>query len=145
MQKQTGRMSFMELLIVLALVAILGTIAAPTVAHSLDVMNVRAAREELFGLAARTRDVAVSRSGATLSLDLRNQVARIIDGASVAVEELHLQKYDVSLATDGRQSSIALRYDARGIGRMASRTIRLRRGSAEAGLTFSSYGRVRRW
>jgi len=41
--------------------------------------------------------------------------------------------------------TVVLRFDALGVGRMTSRTFRVRRGSAEAGLTVATYGRVRRW
>ena len=38
-----------------------------------------------------------------------------------------------------------IRFDALGLGQVASETLRFRRGGAEAGLVLSSYGRVRRW
>ncbi len=46
---------------------------------------------------------------------------------------------------DAGRPSLRLRYDGLGIGRIANSTIRLQRGTAEAGLSISAYGRVRTW
>ena len=45
----------------------------------------------------------------------------------------------------GRELPHEVRFDGLGLGQVASTTVRFRRGDAEAGLTLSSYGRVRRW
>lgn len=55
-------------------------------------------------------------------------------------------QYGVRLEVPGDDvDEIALRFDARGIGRVVNRTFVFRRGRAEAGLTLSGYGRARRW
>ena len=54
--------------------------------------------------------------------------------------------FGVTLAADQHAGGvIILEFDGLGIGRVASRTFRIRRGATEARLTLSSYGRPRRW
>jgi Tfp pilus assembly protein FimT len=132
-----------ELLLVLTLLAILSTAAAPNARAGMDGLRVRHAREAAFALATRTRAIARERGGADLVLDLENRQARIqdTDGTVLAVAAFPDCKVEVTGAT----ARVVLRYDAHGLGRMASRTIRFERGSAQAGLTVSAYGRIRRW
>jgi Tfp pilus assembly protein FimT len=137
-------MTFMELLIVLCLTAILMMFALPTARSGMDVVRVRAAREAAFGMATRTRSVALARGGADIVFDIDRRTAEIIASDGVVVTTASFADYDVAIASDDA-SRVMLRYDARGIGRMASRTVHFVRGNARAGLTFSSYGRVRRW
>jgi len=144
--KNRSATSLTELLLVLTLLGILFTLAMPHARHGLDAMRVRSARESTVGAALRARSLAVAHGGADLVLDLSAETASAVDGNGVLAEQTALSQYDVRISADGTSSSrIVLRYDALGIGRMASRTIRFRRGRAEAGLTFSSYGRIRRW
>jgi Tfp pilus assembly protein FimT len=136
-------MSITELLLALCIMGILLLLAAPVAHNGMDAINVRAARETAFALATRTRSVALARGGAEIVFDVPGRKAQVIASDGVIVETASLAEYDVEIAD--ASSRIVMRYDARGIGRMASRTIRFVRGDAEAGLTFSSYGRVRRW
>ena len=136
-------MSITELLLALCIMGIILLLAAPAARNGMDAVNVRAARETAFALAARTRSVALARGGAEIVFDVPARKAQVIASDGVIVETASLAEYDVEIPD--ASSRIVLRYDARGIGRMASRTIRFVRGDAEAGLTFSSYGRVRRW
>lgn len=137
-------MSYTELLIVLCLTAILLMFAMPTARSGMDAVRVRAAREAAFGLATRTRSVALARGGAHIIFDLDRRSAEVVASDGVVVSTASFADYDVHIASDNG-SRVTLRYDARGIGRMASRTVHFVRGNARAGLTFSSYGRVRRW
>jgi len=123
--------------------AILLLLGVPTARTGLDIVNVRAARETAFALATRTRSVALARGGAEIVFDSASRKAQVIASDGVIVETASFTDYDIEL--QGASPPIVLRYDTHGIGRMASRTIRFARGDAEAGLTFSSYGRVRRW
>lgn len=137
-------MTLTEVLIVLCLTAILLMFAVPTARRGMDVVRVRTAREAAFGLATRTRSVALARGGADIIFDLDRRTAEIVASNGVVVSTASFADYDVDIAS-GNASRVLLRYDARGIGRMASRTVHFVRGDARAGLTFSSYGRVRRW
>lgn len=135
-----------ELLLVLAILGILASLGAPSLRKGLDAIAVRSARETTFAIAVRARSLAISRGGADFVLDMPTRMASAIDAAGSAVEQVQLATYGVTIAADGQPNpQIVLHYDAHGIGRIASRTIRFRRGSSEAGLTFSSFGRVHRW
>lgn len=137
-------MSLTELLLVLCIMSIMLMLAAPAARDGMDSVRVRAARETAFGLAARARSVALARGGADIVFDLTDETAAIVASDGVVVTTASFSEYDVDVASDNA-ARIVLSYDARGIGRMASRTVHFARGNAEAGLTFSSYGRVRRW
>ena len=131
-----------ELLLVLTILAIVATMAVPQVRRGLDIVNVRAARESAFALATRARTHAQANGGASLVIDSDSDVIEVADAAGSAVERMSANA-DVSV--DGAASSrVALRYDAYGIGRMTSRTVRFQRGGAQATLVVSAYGRVRR-
>ena len=136
-------MNLLELLLVLTLIAILSIAAAPAARAGMDGLRVRHAREGAFALATRARALARERGGADLVLDLAKRQARIEDseGSVLAVASFP----DCRIEVAGANAPVVLRYDAHGLGRMASRTIRFERGAAQAGLTVSSYGRIRRW
>ena len=136
-------MQLTEILLVLSLLAIAATMAVPRAGHGLDAIKVRNARETAFGLASQTRAVALGRGGAQLIFDLEKERARVTDAAGAVIAEAAFPDCDVDAAES--PATVVLTYDAHGLGRMTSRTIRFRRGKAAAGLTFSAYGRVRRW
>ena len=132
-----------ELLLVLTIMTIFATMAVPQARHALDVLNVRSARETIFGMAAQTRSLALARGG-TLVIDAAAKTVSSRDADGAMLAQSSLEPYAVTVDA-GAINTVAMNYDARGLGRMTSRTIRLARGRAEAGLTFSAYGRVRRW
>lgn len=138
-------MTLSETLLSLSIVGILATFAAPPARRGLHGLQVRAAREAVFGAAVRTRAAALARGGASLVLDAEQRTATVTSAAGTQVYQLSLAEFDVDIATDGSASLITLPYDGRGLGRMTSRTVHFRKGGAHAALTFSSYGRVRRW
>ena len=137
-------MSLTELLLAITLTAILLLLAVPSARKGMDTVRVRAARETAFGLALRTRSVALARGGAEIVFDVERRTAEVVARDGVVVTSASFAEFDVDIASDDIPR-ITMRYDARGIGRMASRTVRFVRGDAQAGVTFSSYGRVRRW
>lgn len=139
---QRGK-SLTELLLTMSLLSIVAMLALPQARRGIDALYVRSAREALFGVATHARALALARGGADLIIDPVDGSVRAVDASGAVGSMTMLGEYHVSVASD--RTRIVLHYDARGIGRMASRTVRLRRGNAEAGLTFSSYGRVRRW
>ena len=133
-----------ELLVILAVFGVLLAIATPPATRWRDGAAVRSARDELAAGLAWTRVAAASHGGATLVLDpvtgsFRTRTA----GRAVAAVDLS-GKYGVEV-DPGTADPVLFRYDALGIGRLTNRTVRLRRGRAEAGLTVSAYGRYRRW
>jgi Tfp pilus assembly protein FimT len=138
-------MTLTESCIALTLLGFLGTLAAPGAQHGMNVVKVRSAREAVFGIVTRTRTIAIAQGGADLVVDASEKTASVVNAAGTVIHTTSLTSYGVELSADGSSSRVTIRYDARGIGRMASRTLRFRRGNVEAGLTVSAYGRVRRW
>lgn len=140
--------TLLELLTALALAAtLLAAVAAPIV-PALDRLAATAARDAVAGALARTRALAQARGGGTLVLAPAADRVWLEVGAGGALPPpLDLgREFGVDLSVGGSApDTIRLRWDAYGIGRMASRTILLRRGRAEARLTVSTYGRVRKW
>lgn len=137
--------TLLELLIVLALSGVLLSLALPRLQHWRDRAAVRAARNEIAAVIATTRLAAIAHGGAVLMLDSVADRCWIVlgDGETESALDLH-RRHRVDLDLGGT-SFVSLRYDGLGIGRVASRTVAFRRGSARAGLTVSAYGRVRRW
>jgi prepilin-type N-terminal cleavage/methylation domain-containing protein len=134
-----------ELLMVLMLLGVFTSIAAPSLRSTIDVLAARAAREAAFGLFSRARVVALQHGGAEIELSATHD-RMTLRRASGAVEYEHdFGAHDVDLLVDGSADPVVLRYDAYGIGRMMSRTVRFHARSAHAGVTISSFGRARRW
>lgn len=137
--------TLLELLIVLGVLGALLGITFPRAGHWLDRAAVHSARDELGAALALTRISAVSHGGATLVLDPGSGQLSIIAGSARAGEMTDLaRRYGVTVSA-GTEDLVLFRYDALGIGRLTSRTVRFQRRSAEAGLTVSAYGRYRRW
>lgn len=144
----TAGTTLVELVLALSLFAIVAGIAVPPVRHALDLLAVAAARESLAAAVARTRSVAAASGGATLVLHPAGARYWIESHAGESVQPpVDLAtRYQVGLSAGGQDNGrIELRFDGLGIGRLANRTVTVQRGRAEAGITLSSYGRVRRW
>jgi prepilin-type N-terminal cleavage/methylation domain-containing protein len=137
--------TLLELVTVLAILAILAGSAAPTAARWRDAAAVTAARDEVVTRLAWTRMAAASHGGARLVLDVAGGVYRVelADGRVAHHADLHARHRVTVLA--GTADSLDLRFDGLGIGRMTGRTIQFQRGRVVAGLTISPYGRFRRW
>lgn len=138
-------MTLTETCLALTLAGILSSFAVPSARRGLATIQVRAAREAVYGVATRARAVAIAQGGADLIVDAGENTASVVNSAGVLIHTASLRSYGVDLSVDGSSARVIIRYDARGIGRMANRTMRFRRGDAEAGLTVSAYGRLRRW
>lgn len=137
--------TLLELSAVLALMAAATSILLGAGEGMRDRWAVEGAREEVAGLIAEARTAAVTWGGATVHLSASDaevwyeaggtEWRRLALGEEVALE-LVLPR--------GRAASL-LHFDALGLGQVASRTLRFRRGEEETTLVVSSYGRVRRW
>ena len=137
--------TLIEILVVLAILAVLLGVGLPGMSRWRDAAAVRAARDELAAGLAWTRMAAVTHGGASLVLDPTTGrfTIGLGDGADRPAVDLSGQ-YGVVI-DPGTDRLVAFRYDALGIGRMTSRTVRVRRGHIEGGVTVSAYGRYRRW
>jgi Tfp pilus assembly protein FimT len=146
MEQRTGT-TLVELLLALCLLGILTGLAAPAMGRGLDRFAARAARDELAAALSRTRSAAVALGGAGLVVDPGRAVfwIRSATGDTVLSPVDLLARHGVGMEVGRAAGPFELTYDALGIGRMTSRTIRLVRGTAVATVTVSAYGRARTW
>lgn len=140
--------TLLELALVLSILGVLLGLGYPLFRKGLDGLAVRGARDTLGSGVARARVAALSRGGASLMVDLG--AARFwvesATGDTIGTPTDLAARYGVRVSTTGAGTDrVALRFDGLGIGRVANRTFQLRRGSAEANLTLSAYGRPRAW
>ena len=136
--------TLVELTFVLLLVGVAVSSVAPTARKARDRAAVVAAREMLVGLVAEARQAAIETGAAGVRLLEAGGVAEVVTAEAVLRRVVLTSELGVSLELGGSRSDVELRYDALGLGRMASQTVTLRRGDAAAELIVSSYGRVRR-
>jgi len=136
--------TLVELLLVLTLMGATGASLAPTALRYRDRASVVAAREALVGLLAEARLAAVESGGARVHIVADPWVASV-ESAGSTLRTVHFAgEYGVDLGLSGGGSSMELRFNALGLGIMAAQTVAFRRGSTEAEVVVSAYGRVRR-
>ena len=136
--------SLAELVVVLVLAALLAGALPIHLGGLRDRLAVRAAREASVGLVARARQRAILTGGAELRIQ-EDPPRLTVPGGDAGTLRLDLRaEHGVELEIPGPARRATVRFDALGIGRMASRTLRFHRRGAEASLTLSAYGRVRR-
>lgn len=136
--------TLLELVVAVSLAAFVLGAALPAARRSVDRMAVVGAREALVGMVVRARSEAVGRGGAVVVLDASTATVRVESAAGV-VDAVDLAAgFGVELDLGGGRTEAWLGFDGLGIGRIASRTVQLRRGDAATGVVVSSYGRVSR-
>lgn len=135
--------SLIEVLAALTILGVVLGMATPPVLRWTDTLAVRAARDELVSALALTRLTAVARGGATLVLEPAEGRLRAVAGDLEVLSTDLGERYGVRLT--GVSDSLAVRYDALGIGRTANSTVVVSRGRARASVVVSLYGRVRSW
>jgi hypothetical protein len=133
-----------ELCAALLLASLAASISIPPARALLDRMAVVSAREAVAGLIAEARLVAAEHGGASVHVRAGpwREWGETADSmfARVALEE----EFSVTVELPRGRSAADLRYDALGLGQVASETLRFRRGGAVSALVVSGYGRVRR-
>lgn len=133
--------TLVEAVAVLALIGVGASTLLPTARRWRDLTAVTGAREQLVATLVEARSLASVAGGAVVWLHTSPARAEVVaEGSPVRVD---LLPTDVALFLGGRDS-VALPFDALGIGRLTSRTVTLSRGSASTSVVISSYGRVRR-
>lgn len=141
---RTGH-TLLELLAVLALAALLVPAGAAALRSAGDRAAVHAVREELAANLVRTRAEARGRGGAALIV-LPDPLRLLLVAGEDTLRraEPGRERGVVLEPAPGAASATPLHieYDALGLGRMASATVRIRRGRATARLVVSSLGRV---
>jgi hypothetical protein len=133
-----------ELCAALLIAALAASVFLPPARALLDRMGVVAAREAVAGLVAEARLAAVAHGGASVHVQAGpwRAWAQVGDSAfgRVGLEE----DLAVTVELSRGRAATELRFDALGLGQVASETIRFRRGVAASALVVSGYGRVRR-
>lgn len=137
--------TLLELSTVLVLMALGAPVLLSAGRRLRDRAAVVSARERVAGLFAEARVTAMSWGGATVHLRTRDGSVWFEAGDTVRRRLTLGSDPGVALVLPRGRSGSDLPYDAIGIGRVASETLRFRRGAAETVLVVSGYGRVRRW
>ena len=136
--------TFVELTFALLLLGVATASLAPGARKIRDRAAVSAAREALVGVLTEARLAAVESGGASVRIVEGPGTAQTLSrGAPVRSVGL-ASEFGVTVELSGARSDVEIRYDALGLGRLASQTVVLRRGDAVAELVVSGYGRVRR-
>jgi len=145
MRRRTGT-TLADLIITLSILGIVLGIAAPRVATLRAHGAVRSARDAAAAAIERARSLSVARGNARVIIDPAAGTLTMESPVGVPVESpLRLAAtYGVTVAA-GASRAVAIDFNAMGLGVVASRTITITRGVARAGLSVSSWGRVRRW
>ena len=134
--------TLLELTVVLVLIALAGTAILPAARRQADRAALVGAREAVAALAARTRTEAMLAGAASLRVRAADgELAVLTADSLIAVLNLGSQ-YGVTIELGGRTTVAELHFDGLGLGRVASRTITLRRGQEEVELVVSAYGRA---
>jgi prepilin-type N-terminal cleavage/methylation domain-containing protein len=136
--------TLIELLFVLLLFGITAAAVTPAAREYRDRAAVIAAREAVIGLLAQARLSAIERGGARVQIVPAGGRAESIVGDSV-MRSIRLRgDFGVDVRSGGAADTVDIRYDALGLGRVASQTVDLARGDEVAELVVSSFGRVTR-
>lgn len=134
--------TLLEMALVVALFAALAFAGLRGFARLSDHWAVNGARSALAELIRETRVRAVARGGARVVLSAADHQARLEVGGGVVRRVMLLDDFAVRLDLGGSEE-VQLVFDASGVGRLASRSVGLARGGANARIVVSSYGRVR--
>lgn len=112
--------------------------------HQADRMAVLGAREDLVGILHRARTEAISRGGTEVVLTSSPPSAELLAGENTLARTPIGESYGVALGLSRGRAEARLRFGPLGLGLVASQTLGITRGDAEAFLVVSSLGRVTR-
>jgi prepilin-type N-terminal cleavage/methylation domain-containing protein len=134
--------TLVELVVVLTLLGIAVSFLLPAARRQRDRMAVLGAREEVAGLLHRVRGEAIARGVAELALTTTPPVAEILSADDTLARARLEETYGVTLGLSRNRQEARLVFGPMGLGRVASQTLRFRRGDEEALLVVSSLGRA---
>ena len=136
--------TLLELVVVLTLLGISMAELLPAARRQLDRLAVLGAREEVAGLLHRARGEALARGEVEVVLTAVPPRAELIAEKDTLARAMLEESSGVTLGLSRDRSEARLRFGPLGLGRIASQTLRFRRGEAEVLLVISSFGRVAR-
>jgi hypothetical protein len=140
--------TLIELLLLVLVFGVLAGLTLPVTLRARESAAARSARDATASVIARARLLALARGSARVITDIGSAKVRLESPIGLLAEPpLELgATLGVNIAVDRAAGpDVMIDFDALGLGRLANRTFRFRRGAAEARLTLSSYGRPRRW
>ncbi len=135
--------TLLELSVVLSFVGVLAMVGGGVGRGLMDLLECRAAREELAGLVHRARAEARLEGEARVRFTQGRGGELILREDSVAARA-ELARRGVHLSVGGTRTEATLVFGPLGVGRAASTTLHLERGRARVPLVISSHGRIRR-
>jgi Tfp pilus assembly protein FimT len=141
--RNAGGHTLLELAVVVALLGLFALVAVGGARSQLDTLAVQVAREEVAGLFREARSVARVHGGARVAWSRGAALELRVQGDSV-VRRYDPGAHGVRLEPRGGREAFEVAYGPTGLGRAASLTLELQRGSVSRALVVSSYGRVRR-
>jgi Tfp pilus assembly protein FimT len=146
MRRRTGY-TLADLIITLSLLGIVLGTAAPRAIALRSRVAVRSARDATASAIERAKSLAIARGTARITVD---PVAGTITTESpvgvIAAPVLRVRDgFGVTLNAGSAGRPVSLDFNALGLGQVASRTLSFGHGSVTAGISISSFGRVRRW
>jgi prepilin-type N-terminal cleavage/methylation domain-containing protein len=136
--------TLLELLAVVSLLGLVLSQALPLARAQVDRLAVVGAREKLAGLLHEARASAVTYGGARVRVVRSPPSAELLVGEEVHATVAFGRGRGTRLSLSRDRAEVEIRYDALGLGRVASQTVRFTRGEVGAALVISSYGRIRR-
>lgn len=136
--------TLMELALVIALLGLAVSHLLSAARTQSDRMAVLGAREELAGLLHQARTEAISRGGAEVVLRAIPPSAELLSHWDTLARTSIGESYGVALRFSRDRAEVRLRFGPLGLGMVASQTLGITRGEAEAHLVVSSLGRVTR-
>lgn len=134
----------LEVIIVLALIGVGSALSFPMGRRALDAWAVRTVRDAGISAIHRARVEARRRGGVTLEFRADSGRAELRAGDSLLWRWTDPADAGVELVLARDRQVDVLEFDARGLGRVTSRTLRFTRGEASRALVVSSRGRVTR-
>lgn len=133
-----------ELATAMVLIAVGLTVALPPATTLRDRLAVGAASNEVVAIFVRARAAAPRFGGARVDVRAVEDEVLLVAADSVLARARLALEHGVDLVLTNGRDRAEIVYDALGLGRVASRTLVVRRGRAADTLRVSSYGRVAR-
>jgi len=139
-----GGFTLLEVVTVVALLGLLLTTAMPAGRDLVDRMAVASAREAVVGIFHDARMEALARGEARIVLVASPPRAELWSAGILRSSTSLDREFGVEMILSRNRDRAELFFDAMGLGRVASQTIRFSRSDAAAGLVVSPLGRVTR-
>jgi prepilin-type N-terminal cleavage/methylation domain-containing protein len=136
--------SLPELVLVMTILGLALGGALPAATRLRDRLAVVGARESVVGIFHRARIEAVAFGGASIVLRVSPPGAELWAAGALRSSVPLGGDLDVDMTLSSGRERVEILFDALGLGRVASQTIRFMRNGSRSGLVVSSLGRVTR-